>query len=64
MTGQIERFTVDSLLRPDAGARVMRPRLGDVDVHWHDYYELSLVLSGAAEHVVNGEARTIGPGSL
>lgn len=63
MTEPIERFSVESLLPPDIGARVMRPRLWNVDVHWHDYYELSLVLSGEAQHVVNGESRAIGPGS-
>lgn len=63
MTDLVERFSVESLLRPDAAARVMRPRLRDVDVHWHDYYELSLVVAGEAEHVVNGEPRTIRAGS-
>jgi AraC-like DNA-binding protein/mannose-6-phosphate isomerase-like protein (cupin superfamily) len=63
VTDLVERFSVESLLLPDLGARVMRPRLRTVDVHWHDYYELSLVLSGEAEHVVNGAARTIGRGS-
>ena len=63
MTDLVERFSVESLLRPDIGARVMRPQLRSVDVHWHDYYELSLVLSGEAEHVVNGEVRAIRPGS-
>ena len=63
MTDPVERFSVESLLVPEMGARVMRPRLRTVDVHWHDYYELSLVVSGEAEHVVNGASRTIGPGS-
>lgn len=63
MTDPVERFSAESLLVPDLGARVMRPLLRTVDVHWHDYYELSLVLSGEAEHVVNGHVRTIGPGS-
>jgi AraC-like DNA-binding protein/mannose-6-phosphate isomerase-like protein (cupin superfamily) len=63
MTEPVERFSVESLLLPELGARVLRQRLRRVEVHWHDYYELSLVLSGEAEHVVNGETRTIGPGS-
>ena len=63
MTEPIERFSVESLLLPHLGARVMRPHLGTVEVHWHDYYELSLVVSGEAEHVVNGVSRAIGPGS-
>jgi AraC-like DNA-binding protein/mannose-6-phosphate isomerase-like protein (cupin superfamily) len=63
MTGPVERFSVESLLVPDLGARVMRPRLHSVAVHWHDYYELSLVLAGEAEHVVNGERRSLRRGS-
>lgn len=63
MTDLVERYRVESLLLPDVGARVMQPRLHTVETHWHDYYELSLVLRGEAEHVVNGQARTIGPGS-
>lgn len=63
MTDLVERFSTESLLVPDSGARVMRPRLHAVDVHWHDYYELCLVVSGEAEHVVNGVARPIGRGS-
>jgi AraC-like DNA-binding protein/mannose-6-phosphate isomerase-like protein (cupin superfamily) len=63
VTGPVERFSVESLVPSSVGARVMQPRLRVVDVHWHDYYELSLVVTGEAEHVVNGVARTIGPGS-
>ena len=63
MTEPIERFTVEALLQPHCDARVMRPQLRTVEVHWHDYYELSLVLSGEAEHVVNGVSRRIGRGS-
>lgn len=63
MTDLVERFRAETLLLPDAAARVMRPRLRNVDVHWHDYYELSLVLSGEAEHVVNGERHSIRRGS-
>src|SRR4051794_33836121 len=54
VTDLVERYRVESLLSPDLGARVMTPALGRVDVHWHDYYELSLVVEGEAVHVVNG----------
>jgi AraC-like DNA-binding protein/mannose-6-phosphate isomerase-like protein (cupin superfamily) len=63
MTDLIERYTVESLLPVHLGARVIRQRLSSVGVHWHDYYELCLVLSGTAQHVLNGESRTIGAGS-
>ena len=63
MTEPVERFSVESLLLPELGARVLRQRLRRIDVHWHDYYELCLVLAGEAEHEVNGAVRPIGPGS-
>jgi AraC-like DNA-binding protein len=63
VTDVVERFSVESLLLPDTGARVMQPALRDVEVHWHDYYELSLVVAGEAEHVVNGRPHRLGPGS-
>jgi AraC-like DNA-binding protein len=48
VTDLVERFTTESLLLPHAGARVMRPRLHSVDVHWHDYYELAPIGRGSA----------------
>lgn len=63
MTDLIARYTAESLLPVDLGARVIRQRLSSVGVHWHDYYELCLVLSGTAVHVLNGESRAIGAGS-
>lgn len=63
MTDPVERFSVEHLLLPDLGARVLRQRLSSADVHWHDYYELNLVLSGEAEHVVNGERHVLRAGS-
>ncbi|TDE59703.1 hypothetical protein E1295_02095 [Nonomuraea mesophila] len=49
MTDLVTRFSTESLLPPDRGARVRRPRLHTVDAHWHDYHELCLVVPGEAE---------------
>lgn len=63
MSDVVERYRSASLLVAPARARVMRPTLGRVDVHWHDFYELSLVLDGTGRHVVNGVGSEIRPGS-
>jgi AraC-like DNA-binding protein/mannose-6-phosphate isomerase-like protein (cupin superfamily) len=69
----IERFGIDELIAADAAsASALRPRsfavqipqLTSVGVHWHDYYELGWVLAGHAAHVVNGQVRPVGPGSV
>ena len=33
-------------------------------VHWHDFFELEMVLSGSATHLLNGKSYRIQPGSL
>jgi AraC-like DNA-binding protein len=60
----VERFTVDELLDPNAGIRVLRPQLRRVGVHWHDFYELGYVLDGTAQHVVNGLTYPLSHGSV
>ncbi|MFD2332733.1 helix-turn-helix domain-containing protein [Cohnella sp. GCM10020058] len=37
---------------------------GDVDVHWHEFFELGFVISGAGEHVLNGRSAPLRPGTL
>jgi AraC-like DNA-binding protein len=63
VTDPVERYSVESLLSPEAIARVMRPQLRRIDVHWHDFYELCLVTSGSARHILNGTEYQIGTGS-
>lgn len=63
MADVVERFTVDELLSPHASARVMRPDLRSVELHWHDFYELCLVTSGHATHLVNGERQDLVAGT-
>lgn len=63
MLDHYQRYTVADLLPPAAHIRVMRHRMFDVAVHWHDFYELALVAEGVGRHVVNGVPGTIEPGS-
>jgi AraC-like DNA-binding protein/mannose-6-phosphate isomerase-like protein (cupin superfamily) len=69
----VERFGIDDFIAADPSGlppgrlrpfAVQVPALTSIDVHWHDYYELGFVLDGSASHVVNGDARSLGPGSV
>ena len=59
----LERYTLATLPAPDAPVRIMHQRLRDVPVHWHDFYELVLVLEGRSRHVCNGDVREVGAGN-
>ncbi|HEX3931184.1 MAG TPA: AraC family transcriptional regulator [Nocardioides sp.] len=70
MWADVERFGIDALVAADSTGPRRRPRrfavqvpeLTSVEVHWHDYYELGVVLEGCGSHVVNGGAHDLGPG--
>lgn len=36
----------------------------DYPVHWHDYFEVELIISGSGEHVINGERVPIKRGTV
>jgi AraC-like DNA-binding protein/mannose-6-phosphate isomerase-like protein (cupin superfamily) len=61
---QLERYTADQLLLPATQTTILHQELDRTGVHWHDYYELVYVLEGTAEHVVNGVAHELAPGSM
>ena len=35
-----------------------------VEVHWHEFYEISLILAGEGSHIFNGVQYELGPGSI
>ncbi|USK31524.1 AraC family transcriptional regulator (plasmid) [Bacillus sp. CMF21] len=37
---------------------------GKIDLHWHEFYEMSVILKGEGIHVLNGTSYPIVPGSL
>lgn len=37
---------------------------GAVEVHWHEFFEMALVLEGSGMHVLNGKGIRLAPGSL
>jgi AraC-like DNA-binding protein len=59
----LERYTLDLLAAPQTPIVVMRQSLSDIAVHWHDFYELVLVLGGTSRHICNGQERLVSAGS-
>jgi AraC-like DNA-binding protein len=59
----LERYTAEELLAPTVQLSVMRHEVHQVDVHWHDFYELVHVTGGTAVHRLNGSPQQLVPGS-
>jgi len=55
-----ERLSNDAYMSLAAPFRMFRHSLtGDIAVHWHEFYELAFVLSGAGTHVLNGISHSL-----
>jgi AraC-like DNA-binding protein len=63
MEDSLERYIAEDLLAPTSKLTVKRQQVHNVDVHWHDFYELAYVIDGRAEHRVNGVPHELSPGS-
>ncbi len=59
----LDRYIADDLLHAASRVRSVRQQVRQVDVHWHDYYELVYVTSGEARHQVNGSWSTVRAGT-
>ncbi len=43
---------------------VTRHEISSFPLHWHNYFELEIILSGMGKHILNGKAYDIGRGSV
>lgn len=43
---------------------VRKKKLHDYDFHWHDCFEIELILSGSVEQTLNGITQSLGPGDI
>lgn len=57
------RYRQETIVEPPLPVVVLEQRLGEVPLHWHDFYELVLVLDGRSLHHCNGVAYPVGPGA-
>ena len=60
-----ERLSVPELIAPDAPFQIQHTVLVEpYPLHWHDFYEVALVLDGTGTHLVNGCKHALQPGTL
>lgn len=61
---KIIRHRVTNDLSKDFKINVAKRKCGTIGVHWHDFYEIEICLSGKGINKVNGKDYPIGAGSL
>jgi hypothetical protein len=65
LVGQPERLRNERFLPPHASLRIYHQLLPEpVPVHWHEFYEMHLILAGEGTHVLSGAAHSLARGTL
>ncbi|HVM72981.1 MAG TPA: AraC family transcriptional regulator [Anaerolineales bacterium] len=60
-----QRLTESELIGNPGSFQVFRTSLKEpYPLHWHEFYELTYIISGLGSHIVNGESHTLEPGVL
>lgn len=64
-TVDILRFSAEDEIPQDFLMSVSRKKISeDFTLHWHDFFEIELVLSGRATHLLNGKEYPLGRGDI
>lgn len=60
-----ERLSASEMIVTGAPFHIYRTRLVETyPLHWHDCYEIALILHGSGQHIVNGQIHPFTPGTL
>lgn len=44
--------------------KIRKKILKDYDIHWHDYFEIEMVVEGSADHILNGKTYSLSKGDI
>lgn len=60
----LNRLHIHDMKNSRADVLIRQKQLRDYSLHWHDCFEIELVLSGTAAHTLNGVTYTLQPGDV
>ncbi len=61
---ECKRILVKNVKNSRENLLIRRKKLHDYDLHWHDCFEIELLLSGTCVQSLNGITQTLGPGDI
>ncbi len=61
---EYNRLLVNNMKNSRENLLIRKKTLHDYDLHWHDCFEIELILSGTVTQSLNGETQTLGPGDI
>lgn len=61
---EAKRILVKNVKNSRENLLIRKKKLHDYDLHWHDCFEIELILSGSAVQSLNGTTQQLGPGDI
>lgn len=61
---ECNRILVNNIKNSRENLLIRRKKLHDYDLHWHDCFEIELILSGTVVQSLNGVTQKLGPGDI
>lgn len=61
---ECNRILVNNVKNSRENLLIRRKKLHDYDLHWHDCFEIELILSGTVIQSLNGVTQELGPGDI
>lgn len=61
---EYNRLLVNNMKNSRENLLIRKKMLHDYDLHWHDCFEIELILNGTVTQSLNGETQTLGPGDI
>ena len=61
---ECRRILVDNIKNSREKLIIRKKNLFNYDLHWHDCFEIELILEGTASQILNGESFTLVPGDI
>ena len=62
--GEYKRILVEDMQNSREKLLIRKKRLKNYDMHWHDCFEIELILSNTATQVLNGRQYALSPGDI
>ncbi len=61
---EAKRILVKNVKNSRENLLIRKKKLHDYDLHWHDCFEIELILNGSAVQSLNGTTQQLGPGDI
>lgn len=58
------RLLAENFIKSSEGFKIRKKKLNSYATHWHDYFEIEMIVEGTAHHILNGTEYNLAKGDI